>query len=71
MIGGPGHPGQLLVEPEEVLQGDRGQGLVLFLDLDALFGLDRLVKSLGIATSVQDPAGELINDLDLTVVGSR
>ena len=31
--GSTGHPGQLLVHPEVVLEGDRGERLVLFLDL--------------------------------------
>ena len=34
--GGTGHAGDLLVEAEIVLQGDGGERLVLFLDLDAL-----------------------------------
>ena len=62
---GAGHPGELLVEPEVVLQGDGGQGLVLGLDLDALFGLDRLVHALVVAAAVQHPAGELVDDQHL------
>ena len=63
-----GHAGQLLVEAEVVLQGDRGEGLVLLLDLDALLGLDRLVHALVVAAAVQDAAGELVDDQDLAVV---
>ena len=62
-----GHAGELAVEPEVVLQGDRGEGLVLLLDLDALFGLDRLVHALVVAAAVQDAAGELVDDEDLAV----
>ena len=64
---GTGHPGQLLVEPEVVLQGDRREGLVLLLDLHALFGLDGLVHALVVPAAVQDPAGELVDDQHLAV----
>ena len=50
-----GHPGQLVVEPEVVLERDRGQRHRLALDLDALLGLDRLVEAL--ATSVGRASG--------------
>ncbi len=63
-----GHAGELLVEAEVVLQGDRGEGLVLLLDLDAFLGLDRLVHALVVAAAVQDAAGELVDDEDLAVV---
>ena len=42
-------PGQLVVEAEEVLEGDGREGDVLLLDLDPLLGLDRLVEA--VATS--------------------
>ena len=41
----PGHPGQLVIQAEEILEGDGGQRLVLLLDLDALLGLHRLVQA--------------------------
>src|SRR4029079_1469905 len=65
---GAGHPGQLVVEPEVVLQGDGRQGDVLFLDADTLLGLDRLVETLRPAAPFHDPAGELVDDLHLTVL---
>ena len=40
-----GHAGELFVETEIVLEGDRGQRLVLGLDLHAFFGLYRLVQA--------------------------
>src|SRR3989442_1688010 len=40
---GAGHAGQLLVLAKVVLDGDRGDRLLLLLDLDALLRLDRLV----------------------------
>ena len=61
-LGGTGHAGQLVVQPEIVLQGDRGQGLVLGFDLHPLFGLDRLMQTLVVPTSGQDAAGVLIDD---------
>ncbi len=63
-----GHPGELVVHPEVVLEGDRGEGLVLFLDLHALFGLDGLVDALGPATPLEDAAGELVDDLHLAAL---
>ena len=47
--GRAGHAGELLVEAEVVLEGDRGQRLVLGLDLDVLLGLERLVQAFRIA----------------------
>ncbi len=63
-----GHAGQLVVEAEEVLQGDGGERLVLLLDLDALLRLDGLVHALVVAAPVQHAASELVDDQDLTVV---
>ncbi len=45
-VGRAGHARELLVHAEIVLEGDRGEGLVLVLDLDAFLGLDRLVQTL-------------------------
>ena len=42
--------------------------LVLLLDADALLGLDRLVQALRPAAAFHDPAGELVDDLDLAVL---
>ena len=38
-----GHPGQLFVHPEIVLEGDGGVSLAFLFDAHALFGLQRLV----------------------------
>ena len=62
-----GHAGQLLVEAEVVLDGDRGQGLVLGLDVDAFLGLDRLVQALRQPPAVHHPAGELVDQHHLAV----
>ena len=66
-LGRAGHAGELVVEPEVVLQRDGGQRLVLGLDLHALFGLDGLVQPLVVAAPEQDPAGEVVHDQHLTV----
>ncbi len=42
---GAGHPGELGVHAEIILEGDGGEGLVLALDLDALFGFDGLMQA--------------------------
>ncbi len=57
-----GHAGQLLVEAEVVLEGDRGQGLVLGLDLDVFLGFQRLVQAFRIAAARHHAAGELVDD---------
>ncbi len=62
------HAADFLVELEEVLQGDRGQGLVLFLDADALLGLDRLVQSVAPVAARHEAAGELVDDHHLALV---
>ena len=65
--GRTGHAGELVVEPEVVLQRDRGERLVLVLDLDALLGLDGLVHALVVATARKHAAGVLVDDQDLAV----
>ena len=57
-----GHAGELLVEAEIVLEGDRGQRLVLGLDLDVFLGLQRLVQAFRIAAARHHAAGELVDD---------
>ena len=65
---GAGHPGELLVEAEVVLERDRRERDVLLLDPLALLRLDRLVQALRPAAPFHDPAGELVDDLDLAVL---
>ena len=66
-LGGAGHAGELVVEPEVVLQRDGGQRLVLGLDLDVLLGLDGLVHALVVAAADQHATGELVDDEHLAV----
>ena len=63
-----GHAGQLVVEPEEVLEGDRGEGDGLALDAQPLLGLDRLVEALAPAAAGHLAPGELVDDDDLAVL---
>ena len=65
--GGAGHAAELLVEAEEVLEGDRGERLVLVLDRHAFLGLDGLVQALVVAAAGEDAAGVLVDDQDLAV----
>jgi hypothetical protein len=62
-----GHPAELVVEAEVVLERDRRECLVLLADRDALLGLDRLVEPLGPAAALEDAAGEFVDDLHLAV----
>jgi hypothetical protein len=62
-----GHARQLGVHAEVVLEGDRGEGLVLALDRHAFLGLDRLVQAVGPAPALQRAAGEFVDDDDLAV----
>ena len=65
---GAGHAAELLVHAEVVLQRDRRERLVLFFDLDALFGLDRLVQPFAPAATFENATRELVDDLHLAVV---
>ena len=65
---GAGHPGELRVKAEIVLEGDRGERLVLRLDLDAFLGFQGLVQPLGEAPPFHHPAGELVDDDDSAVL---
>ena len=61
------HAGELVVHPEEVLDGDCGDGLVLFLDLDAFFGLDGLMEPFGVAPALEHTPRELVDDVYLSI----
>ena len=66
--GGAGHAGELAVEPEEILEGDGGEGLALPRDGHSLLGLDGLMQALVVPAAVHETAGELVHDDDLTVL---
>ncbi len=60
-----GHAGQLVVEPEVVLERDRRERHALALDAQPLLGLDRLVQALAPAPAGHLAPGELVDDDDL------
>ena len=66
--GRAGHARELVVQPEVVLEGDRGEGHRLALDAQALLGLDGLVESLRPAAAGHLAARELVDDDDLAVL---
>ena len=65
--GGAGHAGELGVEPEVVLEGDRGERLVLGLDRHLLLGFQRLMQAVGVAPALHHAPGELVDDHHLAV----
>ena len=66
-LGGAGHARQAAIHAEIVLEGDGGQREALALDPHALLGLDRLVQPLGVAPTVHQAPGELVDDDHLAV----
>ena len=62
-----GHPGELVVQAEVVLERDRRQRDVLLLDGHVLLRLDGLVEALRPAAAFHDPPRELVDDLHLAV----
>ena len=66
-VGGAGHAGKFLVHAEIVLEGDRGQRLILVGDLDAFFGFDGLVQPVAPAAARHQAPGEFIDDDDFAV----
>ena len=67
-VGRAGHAGELAVHAEVVLERDRGERLVLALDLHAFLGLDGLVQAVAPAPAGHQAAGELVDDDDLAVL---
>ncbi len=61
-VGRAGHAGQLLVEAEVVLEGDRRDRLVLRANLHAFLRLDRLVQAIRPAAARHRAAGEFVDD---------
>ena len=66
--GRTGHAGELLIEAEVVLQGDRRHRHRLAFYLNAFLGLDCLVQAVGVAPAGHEPAGEVVHDDDLPVL---
>ena len=66
-IGRTGHAGELLVQAEIVLEGDRGNRLVLLAHPHAFLRLDRLMQTVRPAPAGHRAARELIDDDHLAV----
>ena len=62
-----GHAGELLVEAEIILEGDRGERHVLRLDRDMFLGFERLMQAFRIAPARHHAAGEFVDDHDFVV----
>ena len=58
------HPGQLVVETEQVLEGNRGERAALVPDVHSLLGFHRLMQSLAIAAACHQASGELVDYYD-------
>ncbi len=67
-VGRAGHAANLVVQAEVVLEGDRGQRLVLGLDLHTFFRLNGLVQTIAPAATGHQATGELVHDHDLAVL---
>ena len=61
-VGRAGHSRQPVVHPEIILEGDRGERLVLALDRHAFLRLDGLVQSVGPPASRHQSSGEFVDD---------
>ena len=56
------HTGQLFVHAEIILERDRGEGLILALNLHILLGLDRLMQPVGPAPPRHQASGKFIHN---------
>jgi hypothetical protein len=62
-----GHSGQLVVQAEIILKGNRSQRLVLGLDSHVFLGLDSLVQTVGPTPAWHSATCEFINDDNLVI----
>ncbi|MCG3775497.1 MAG: hypothetical protein JW395_2337 [Nitrospira sp.] len=62
-----GHAAELLVHPEIVLEGDRGQRLILVRNLHAFFSFDGLVQAVAPAAARHEAPGEFVHDDDFAL----
>ena len=65
--GRPRHAGELIIQAEIVLIGDRGKGDVFRLDRQALFGLNRLMQAIREAPARHHAAREFVDQDNLTI----
>ena len=62
-----GHTTELVVKTEIVLERNRGQRLVLWLNVDVLFRLNRLVKAFRQTPPFHHTTGKFVNQHDLII----
>ena len=62
------HAREFVVHAEIVLQSHSCERLVFFLDLDALFGLNRLVDTLAPATAFEDSPRKFVDNFYFTIL---
>src|SRR3989442_10472821 len=67
-VGRSGHPRELAVHAEVILERDRRKRLVFALDRNILLGFDSLVQAVGPAAAGHQAAGELVDDDHLAVL---
>ena len=63
-----GHTRKFFVHSEIVLQSDRGQSLVLFFDVDTLFGFDRLVNTFAPSSTFENATSKFVDDLYFAIL---
>ena len=66
--GGTGHAGELVIQPEEILEGNGSERLALAGNVHALLGLNGLVQTLVVASAVHQPPGVFIHNDDFPVL---
>ena len=66
--GSAGHAGELVVQAEEILEGDGCQGLALSGNGHAFLGLDGLVQTLVIPAAIHETASKLVYDDNFAVL---
>ena len=67
-FGGAGHARELRVEPEVVLDGDRGEGLRFALNIHPFLGFDRLMQPFAPTPSGKNASGEFVDNHHLVVL---
>ena len=67
---GTGHAGQLVVKPEIILERRGRESLTFGLDLDAFFGLNRLMQAFAPAAPRHGTAGMLVHDDHLAALNN-
>ena len=67
--GSTSHTGELVIETEEVLEGNCGERGRFLANLDTLFSLDGLMKTFVVTTTVHETASVFVDNYNFTRVG--